>query len=69
MNSFVVKLLLLFFIFWFFLIVMATILSVKAMRESNYSIGKIILWIYMIFITSGVILPFIPSNKSKKCRT
>lgn len=63
MTSVILKSVVIFLILWLILWFVALFFAIKKMVKNHFSVGKIILWIYLIVITSGVIYPFIPFKK------
>lgn len=63
MNITIFRLMLVFMGIWFILSIIAIIATIRAMIKAHYTSSQLIFWIFLVFITCSVAIPFIPVNQ------
>ena len=66
MNMFLLRFMIVFSILWALISLVVLVWSVVAMVKEKRDIGEIIFWVFLVFVTCAITIPFMPVNQLKK---
>lgn len=66
MNIFLLRFMIVFSILWALISLVVLVWSVVAMVKEKRDIGEIIFWVFLVFVTCAIAIPFMPVNQLKK---